>query len=267
MSDAELCERLLPLISYLPMPPFEVETDPSDKRLEAALNALFAQLRQSGGEAEPLLSQDFARMAIDSRGVGRDAMSDGRKVRWQWIALGGGIALLALTCVGLAVAVPTGLAGAAAITATLAAFGPGGMVGGMATIAALTGTGMAAAAAGAAGVKPGHETVKQLTAALAEAEPEQLRSLLATTIGVVELKRTIGIDPKVDGLIHVLVDARTRISQDEQTRLLIEGRKSRFVADASKRIKHLNRAIDWLAELLPAAVTASPELPAIEAKE
>src|SRR5205823_826356 len=45
--------------------------------------------------------------------------------------------------VGLVAAIPAGLAGAAAISATLAAFGPGGMVGGMVTLAALTGTGTA----------------------------------------------------------------------------------------------------------------------------
>lgn len=72
-----------------------------------------------------------------------------RKNYWPWVAAGG-LTLLALTGVGLVVAAPAGLAGAAAISATLAAFGPGGMVGGVATVATLTGTGSAAAASGVA---------------------------------------------------------------------------------------------------------------------
>lgn len=68
---------------------------------------------------------------------------------WPWVAAGG-LTLLALTGVGLVVAAPAGLAGAAAISATLAAFGPGGMVGGVATVATLTGTGTAATAGGVA---------------------------------------------------------------------------------------------------------------------
>jgi hypothetical protein len=42
------------------------------------------------------------------------------------VLISGGLLLLSLTGVGVAVAAPAGLAGAAVITGTLAAFGPGG---------------------------------------------------------------------------------------------------------------------------------------------
>jgi hypothetical protein len=70
-------------------------------------------------------------------GIGLD-----RGVHWNRILIGAaGIALLASGPLGLILAAPARLAGAAAMTSALVAFGPGGMVGGMALAGTLVGTG------------------------------------------------------------------------------------------------------------------------------
>jgi hypothetical protein len=88
--------------------------------------------------------------------------------RWGPVLITAGIGLLAATGVGLAIAVPAGLAGAAAIASTLATFGPGGMVGGIATLTALTGAASVMTGVGVAVElsphDPGYELVREAMA-------------------------------------------------------------------------------------------------------
>ncbi|TKJ28318.1 alpha/beta hydrolase [Blastococcus sp. CCUG 61487] len=102
-------------------------------------------------------------------------------VPWTRIAVGlGGVALLAAGPLGIALAAPVGLSGAAAITSALATFGPGGMVGGIALLGGLASTGAAVttgAVAAGAGDAPLEQIVIDLTARISAARARQLLDL------------------------------------------------------------------------------------------
>lgn len=109
-----------------------------------------------------------------------------------------GLSVLAAGPVGLMAAVPTTLAGAAAITSGLAAFGPGGMLGGLAMLGGLTGTGAALTAAAAARGSGGAVPLNDATQLVLRVATEYARKLLDL--------------PTDDGLWHSLAGAETQFS-------------------------------------------------------
>lgn len=117
------------------VPPYQIAVDPGCRR--EALEAVARRM-----DLTPTQATKLAKAAADVEGhLGTGGSS------WWFYALGGTAALLLLAGpIGLAVAAPAGLSGAAAVTSALAAFGPGGMVGGVATAATLAAAGGASAA-------------------------------------------------------------------------------------------------------------------------
>ncbi len=112
----------------------------------------------------------------------RKVLEDSSGVPWTRIVFGlGGVALLVAGPLGIALAAPAGLTGAAAITSALATFGPGGMVGGIALLGGLASTGAAVAtgvaAVGAAGDAPLEQIVVDLTARISAVRARQMLDL------------------------------------------------------------------------------------------
>ncbi|MDK3256604.1 hypothetical protein [Blastococcus capsensis] len=111
----------------------------------------------------------------------RGVLEDSSGIPWTRIAFGvGGVALLVAGPLGIALAAPAGLAGAAAITSALATFGPGGMVGGIALLGGMASTGAAVAtgaAVGGAGDAPLEQIVIDLTARISAARARQMLDL------------------------------------------------------------------------------------------
>ncbi|AEF41266.1 lipase family protein [Hoyosella subflava] len=89
-----------------------------------------------------------------------------------------GLGILAAGPVGLMVAAPASVFGAAAITGGLAAFGPGGMVGGLAMLGGLAGTGAALTTAAATHGMGGSAPVTDATSLILRVATEYARKLL-----------------------------------------------------------------------------------------
>jgi hypothetical protein len=141
-------DQLLPLAVGLMLQPlvapFDIQADL--KYRQHALMLTLNVVRRSRGN---LADQTYAEQVRSSVEWARQRLAEGKGFPWGTVLMASGLAVLAATGVGLAVAAPAGLAGAAVVTSTLAAFGPGGMVGGLLTLGAMTGT---AGALGAVGV-------------------------------------------------------------------------------------------------------------------
>lgn len=187
-SDAQL----VPLVTFLlvssPVQPFELNIANDHKT--AALTELLNRIRKLGS---PVDDRPFALAVAESLKEAQASM--GRKRVWPYLALTGA-GVLAITGVGLWVAAPAGIAGAAAVTATLAGFGPGGMVGGMATIAAASGTAgslLASAGAGATGsrVSELRSGVERSLAGLPEGD---LRTMVSVILAVLFTQRRLNFD-------------------------------------------------------------------------
>ncbi|MGY2082340.1 hypothetical protein [Blastococcus sp. SYSU DS0539] len=153
----------------------------------------------------------------------RGVLEDSSGVPWSRIAFGlGGVALLVAGPLGIALAAPAGLAGAAAITSALATFGPGGMVGGIALLGGLASTGAAvatgAAAVGGAGDAPLEQIVVDLTARISAARARQLLDLSVDAMlwyHVVALEAELAaelnrLEPLSDGSSPRLKDLRRK---------------------------------------------------------
>ncbi|SDD75274.1 hypothetical protein [Rhodococcus tukisamuensis] len=94
------------------------------------------------------------------------------------LTVAAGVALVAAGPVGLAVAAPASVFGAAAITGGLAAFGPGGMVGGLALLGGLASTGAAVAATGVAGSSDVDHVIPDAVTLVLRVATEYARKLL-----------------------------------------------------------------------------------------
>lgn len=100
--------------------------------------AMALGLTSQVGDAVKDALVEVRRSVFESRSL-RDKFGDVTTSRWLLGALG--VALVAAAPIGLMVAAPAALAGAAAFTSMLAGFGPGGMAGGLAMVGGLTTTG------------------------------------------------------------------------------------------------------------------------------
>ncbi|QWC84933.1 hypothetical protein KLP28_15515 [Nocardioidaceae bacterium] len=150
----------------------------------------------------------------------------------RWLLAGGGVAILALGPIGLAVAAPAGLAGGAAVVGALAAFGPGGMVGGLATVMALTGAGAGTTSA---------------ALARADATPEAVEGVVLQTLSAALVRHRQGIeqDPgTVSGLLELEMALSRKVAHLER---FSDGRAPSVretrtkLATASLALRHLRK--------------------------
>jgi hypothetical protein len=147
------------------------------------------------------------------------------KFPWGTVLLASGLAVLAVTGVGLAIAAPAGLVGAAVVTSTLAAFGPGGMVGGLVTLAALTGTAGSISALGfSAELQAGDDSrgsqvaaVTQSGVELAEGSLDVLHVTVTGMLAVVHAQRALGFTSTEPMVRMVLSSAHDAASAEFNT--------------------------------------------------
>jgi hypothetical protein len=119
-------------------------------------------------------------------------LEDSSGVPWTKILLGvGGVGLLVAGPLGIALAAPAGLTGAAAITGALASFGPGGMVGGMALLGGLASTGAAL-------------TTGVVVGGAAEASLEQIVVDLSARISAVRARQLLDLSASPAVWYHVV---------------------------------------------------------------
>lgn len=195
-SDRDLVPLAIDLALGWPLPPFELEAKfESEERRQALIQTLNRVRTSEGsrpgpdGDSLSISDMEYADAVYAAIGEARKAGGAGPgRTQWVPFAVAGlGLATLAATGIGLALAVPAGLAGAAVITSTLAAFGPGGMVGGMATLTALSGLGAAVTSGGLAAAVSGPEGRKldvqeflshQFVEVVASASADELRGTL-----------------------------------------------------------------------------------------
>ena len=166
--------------------------------------------------------------------------------------IGAGIGMLALTGVGLVIAAPAGLAGAAAIASTLATFGPGGMVGGIATLTALTGVATAVTVAGTAlelvPGDPGYEAVREAMASqLADLPSPQLRTSVAGMIAVLSAQRRLDRPVHASAVEELLLKTQAIVIHETSLHEAIAPGRS-LTMDWHAKARILRRALTWLAD-------------------
>lgn len=139
MGQKDAVLRLATLAETNIITPYEIDTG---KAVTAALLDVAGQLG-FGSNLGKMVGEALAEVREHT----------GRKgVPWGRVLSGAaGLAVIAAGPVGLAVAMPAGVFGGAAIVGGLAAFGPGGMLGGVAMVGGLASAGAVVAAAAAAG--------------------------------------------------------------------------------------------------------------------
>lgn len=246
-SDEALILAGVDLLLSMPFAPFGIEVDAD--RSSAALANLYQRIRadevgRSGDELAAAIAEsvDDARKALGRRGV-----------PWAPLLLGAGVLVLAGTGIGLAAAIPAGLAGAAAVTATLAAFGPGGIAGGVATLAVLSGTSAALATAGLAFGAGSGDEVERLQASMAEEIAQMptpaFRTAIAGLLAVHLARHRLGFDPRADALEHTLLAVQSSVRAEEALHAAIAPK-----ADQAKqwrmKAEIIDRGIEWLAASL-----------------
>lgn len=214
--DRTILALAIMLASGLPAAPFHVEAKPDTEERKKALRETLERVRRStsGPTDEQMVEAIFSA----SRRATSCLTTEHGKALIPAVLVGAGVVMLAATGVGLAVAAPAGLAGAALITSTLAAFGPGGMIGGMATLAALAGVGSAMTAAGTAiGVtSPGHPTPNLMATALAEVmasdNPDQLRALLISLLTLVDAQEALQFPSQRSMTLYACEESEARLA-------------------------------------------------------
>lgn len=248
-SDEALVLSGVDLLLATPFAPFGLEVD--DALSTQALGVLYQRIRGDGGGRS---GTEFAEVIAGCVDETRRALTK-RGIPWTPLLLGAGVLVLAGTGIGLAAAIPAGLAGAAAVTATLAAFGPGGIAGGVATLAVLSGTSAALATAGLALGGANRDEVERLQASMAEEIARMptpaFRTAIAGLLAVHLARHRLGFDPRAEAMEFALASV--------QSAVLAEGTLHEEIApkaDATKqwRIKAeiLDRAMGWSADSLRA---------------
>ena len=244
LPDDVLLSLAVGLMMSPPLPPFDLKIS-DDLRLEALVNMLNLVRVRPGNISDKM----FAEAVRDGVKAGRRAVEDGN-FPWGTVLIGGGAILLALTGVGLFVAAPGALAGAALITATLAAFGPGGMVGGLVTIATLTGLGAAATGIGV-GVES-HEDALVTELALRVAVEElakmptgAMRNTVASVLSVVDAQARLNFESSAP-LVQDILQSTSDILQTEFVihDEIAPGRPG--TRDLAKKVELLESAVEWL---------------------
>jgi hypothetical protein len=250
-----------------PLPPFDLDVD--RRHCVEALAALLDDI----GLPDGFTAAEFADHISAAVKEAREALSESG-FPWGRVLIGAGIGLLALTGVGLAIAAPAGLAGAAAIASTLATFGPGGMVGGIATLTALTGVATAVTVAGTAWElrpgDPGYESVREAMASqLADLPSAQLRTSVAGMIAVLSAQRRLDRHVDASGVEDLLLKTQAIVIHEYALHVSVAPDRP-ITKDWHGKRRILKRALDWiekqgdtlgLPELQRASVRAEIEAP------
>ena len=166
--------------------------------------------------------------------------------------MGGGLLLLSLTGIGLVVAAPAGLAGAAVVTGTLVAFGPGGMIGGLVTIATLTGVGAAATGIGV-GVGVAEDPVvverarRLAVEELAKMPISALRNAVAGVLAVVDAQRRLRFRSTGDLVEEMLNSALDMVRLEYALHDAVAPDRT-GTSEWRKKVELLEKALEWLRE-------------------
>jgi hypothetical protein len=227
-----------------PLHPFDVKFS-EQQRHPALLNTL---RRVRGSDAE-VTATEFADAVRDGVKAGQHAVKESG-FPWGTVLITGGLLLLSLTGVGLAVAAPAGLAGAAVITGTLAAFGPGGLIGGLITIATLTGVGAAATGIGVAvGTADDPEVVERARRLAVEELSTMpiaaLRNAVAGVLGVVDAQRRLRFD-STGALVAEMLNSALDIVRAEHALHEAVAPNRTGTSEWKKKVQLLERALQWL---------------------
>jgi hypothetical protein len=203
----------------------------------------------SGGGAVSVT--EFAAAVRDGVKAGQNAVRESG-FPWGTVLITGGLILLSLTGVGLVVAAPAGLAGAAVISGTLAAFGPGGLIGGLITIATLTGVGAAATGIGVVvGTAEDPEVVERARRLAVEELSTMpiaaLRNAVAGVLAVVDAQRRLRFESTGD-LVEEMLSSALGIVRAEHALHEAVAPNRTGTSEWSKKVQLLERALEWLAE-------------------
>ena len=234
---------LIALAAACPVAPFDVDLADAHQR-RALTRLLKTTCRGVHGKAD-----EIAHAILNSVDTGRKVVRP-RSGGSLWLVLLG-LGVLAAGGVGLLAAIPAGLAGAAAITATLAAFGPGGMVGGMVTLAALTGASGAFITGGLAvdaRTDPDRSVVIGVAAeSLANLSVDALRSTVASLLAVVDAQARLKLTVSYSEVMALLARTQDVVSTEAalHQRLAPDRPATKAWAD---RQYILAGAIDWMLE-------------------
>lgn len=227
-----------------PLYPFDVKIS-SEHRHNALLQTL-KRVRAQYGDVSDI---EFAEAVRDGVKAGQNAVRESG-FPWGTVLITGGLLLLSVTGVGLAVAAPVGLAGAAVISGTLVAFGPGGMIGGLITIATLTGVGAAATGIGVGVGSANDPQVVEQARRLAVEELSTmsigaLRNAIAGVLAVVDAQRRLRFESTsllVEEMLNSALDiVRAECELHEAVAPARPG-----TTEWRKKVQLLERALEWL---------------------
>jgi hypothetical protein len=229
--------------------PFDIEASSTRRRdtLEATLNVIRRTPRGN------LSDKQYADEAGDCVDWAKDQLS-GSSFPWGKVLIVGGLAVLAMTGVGLAVAALAGLAGAAVVTSTLATFGPGGMVGGLLSLGVLTGTATSLTSVGVKSALEGSSALKaqQLLPArsgveLAGAPIEGIIVTLMGMLAVVRAQTSLNF-PSTEPVVRVVIANALETARSEY-------RQHEHLAPDSGRTKMWGRKVHLLDQAFAALNT------------
>jgi hypothetical protein len=245
-TDETLLSLAVGLEMSPPLHPFDVKISEQHRHL-ALLNTLN---RVRAGDGEVTVAE-FAEAVRDGVKAGENAVKESG-FPWGTVLITGGLLLLSLTGVGLAVAAPAGLAGAAVVTGTLAAFGPGGLIGGLITIATLTGVGAAATGIGVAvGAAEDPEVVERArrlaVAELSTMPLAALRNAVAGVLAVVDAQRRLGFESTGALVEEMLNSALDTVRAEHKLHQAVAPDRA-GTSEWRKKVQLLERALGWLRE-------------------
>jgi len=245
-TDEALLSLAVGLEMSPPLHPFDVKISEQHRHL-ALLNTL-KRVRARHGEVS---AQEFADAVRDGVKAGENAVKESG-FPWGTVLITGGLLLLSLTGVGLAVAAPAGLAGAAVITGTLSAFGPGGLIGGLITIATLTGVGAAATGIGVAvGAAEDPEVVERARRLAVEELSTMpipaLRNAVAGVLAVVDAQRRLGFESTGNLVEEMLTSALDTVRAEHALHEAVAPDRA-GTREWRNKVQLLERAVGWLRE-------------------
>ena len=226
-----------------PLYPFDIKVT-GQHRHDALLHTL-RQVRTRHGEVS---DREFADAVSDGVRAGQNAVRESG-FPWGTVLISGGIVLLSLTGVGLAIAAPAGLA-AAVVTGTLVAFGPGGLIGGLITIATLTGVGAAVTGIGVGvGGAEDPEVVEQARRLAVEELSTMpigaLRQAVAGVLAVVDTQRRLRFE-STGGLVEEMLNSALDLVRAECELHEAVAPDRPGTRDWRRKVQLLERALEWL---------------------
>lgn len=258
-NDEELVSFAVGLMIQPLVAPFDIQAN-----LQRRTQALELTLNVVRTQPGNLAHKTYAERVRKSVEWAQDRLKDSKAFPWGTVLVGTGLVLLAATGVGLAVAAPAGLYGAAVVTSTLAAFGPGGMVGGLLTLAALTGTVGGLGTLGVAieldeSARPGAQAAAAAESGieLAAADVETLRVTLAGMLAVVHAQSGLDFE-STEPLVRIVLDNALDTAHAEH-RIHAE------IAPDTKGTTAWVRKVTLLERALSALDTLTTPLPQLEA--